>query len=251
MKDNRTLSYINLFAILGAIPKLCQECDEARRLIENDEISIGFSVKNGPRATLIFDKGECKMVEGIEKCNIKLSFSKPEKFNGMIDGTVTPIPSKGFTKIGFLLKKFIPLTDLLSKYLRASEDDLKDEKFFKTSTLVMFYVITEAMSQIGNQDKVGMFSASNIVDGIARITIKGEESAYIVCDDHKLKTVHLHIDDYTSYMEFADINLARALFDGKVNAVSAVGLGNVRIGGMVSMVDNLNRILDRVSYYLA
>ena len=41
------------------------------------------------------------------------------------------------------------------------------------------------------------------------------------------------------------------LFDGKVNAVVCVGEGKVRIGGMVSQVDNVNRILDRVALYLA
>ena len=45
--------------------------------------------------------------------------------------------------------------------------------------------------------------------------------------------------------------LARALFDGNVNAISAVGLGQVRIGGQISQVDNINRILDRVAVYLA
>jgi hypothetical protein len=107
------------------------------------------------------------------------------------------------------------------------------------------------MAQIGNNDTVGSFSASNIVDGIAKISIKGAEDAYIVSENHKLKAVHEPLDTFTSYMEFADLKLARALFDGEVNAVAAVGLGNVRVGGMISMVDNLNRILDRVAYYLA
>jgi hypothetical protein len=52
-------------------------------------------------------------------------------------------------------------------------------------------------------------------------------------------------------MRFEDIGLARALFDGEVNAVAAVGEGKVRIGGMISQVDNVNRILDRVALYLA
>ena len=128
MKDQKTLAYINLFAILGSIPKLCKECEEARELIKDDKISIGFLVKNGPSATLIFNRGECHMVEGVKKCNIKLSFHTCEKFNGMIDGTVTPIPIKGLLRVMFLLKKFIPLTDILSKYLRATEEDLKDKE---------------------------------------------------------------------------------------------------------------------------
>lgn len=251
MKDNKTLAYINLFAILGSIPTLCELSDEARELIKNDKVSIGFDVKGGPSGTLIFDSGNVKMVEGITKCNIKLPFSSPEKFNGMIDGTVTPIPSKGFTKISFLLKKFIPLTDILSKYLRATDEDLKDEKFARTSTLLMFGVISEAMSQIGNHDKVGSFSASNIVDGTARLSIGDDIEASVVCRDHKLHTIHGKADECTAYMAFSNLTDARAIFDGKLNAVAAVGLGIVRIGGMISMIDNLNRILDRVSFYLA
>ena len=34
-------------------------------------------------------------------------------------------------------------------------------------------------------------------------------------------------------------------------AIAAVGLGQVRIGGMISQIDNINRILDRVALYLA
>ena len=52
-------------------------------------------------------------------------------------------------------------------------------------------------------------------------------------------------------MRFEDLATARALFDGEINAVAAVGMGKVRIGGMISQVDNVNRILDRVSVYLA
>ena len=251
MKDSKTLAYINLFAVLGSIPKLCKESAEARELIKNDKISIGFSVKNGPSATLFFNHGECYMVEGVKKCRIKLCFTSCDRFNGMIDGTVTPIPRKGLLKVMFLLKKFMPLTDILSKYLRATENDLRDKEFFRVSTLLMFNVITEAMAQIGNHDKVGKASASYIIDGDARIAINGSESAFISAENHILTAHHREPDDFDAYMIFESLELARNLFDGRVNAVAAVGLGQVRVGGMISMIDNLNRILDRVSYYLA
>ena len=38
---------------------------------------------------------------------------------------------------------------------------------------------------------------------------------------------------------------------GKVNAIAAMGEGKVSIIGLISMVDNINRILDRVALYLA
>ena len=36
-----------------------------------------------------------------------------------------------------------------------------------------------------------------------------------------------------------------------INAIAAVGMGQVRVSGMISQVDNVNRILDRVAIYLA
>lgn len=56
---------------------------------------------------------------------------------------------------------------------------------------------------------------------------------------------------FRAKMEFDNIRLARDLFDGKVNAIAAMGEGKVSIIGLISMVDNINRILDRVALYLA
>ena len=251
MTDSRTMAYINLYAVLGTIPYLCELDKNAQKLIEGEKLSLGFEVKNGPSARLCFDGGKCTFAEGSDPCNVKLPFSSPEKFNGMIDGTVTPIPSKGFTKIGFLLKKFMPLTDILSSYLRADEEALKDEKFFEISTKLMFHLIAAAIAQIGNEDKVGRASASYIVDGTVKLAIGEEMALAIEAKDHRLTAIHEPPKTVTSFMRFDNIRLARDLFDGKVNAVACVGEGKIRIGGMISQVDNVNRILDRVALYLA
>ena len=169
----------------------------------------------------------------------------------MIDGTVTPIPSKGLTKLGFLLKCFVPLTDILSHYLRPSEEDLKDDEFYRVSTLLMFHVVTGAVSQIGNEDKIGRASASYIPDGVAHLQIGDDIAVAIVSKDHRLTAIHENLPPADAVMRFEDLQLARDLFDGKVNALAAVGMGKVRISGMIPMIDNINRILDRVALYLA
>lgn len=251
MKDSKTMAYINLFAVLGAIPYLCELDPEAAKLIEGKQVSIGFAAKGGPEATLFFGGGKARMVPGTDRCQVKLPFSSCEKFNGLIDGTVTPIPSKGFTKIGFLTGPFIKLTDRLSAYLRPEPGALNDPEFFRISTTIMFHVIAEAIAQIGNEDQVGQFSASNIVDGTAKLAISGGPATALCCRNHHLTAVHHAPEKFMAYMEFQGMHLARDLFDGNVNAIAAVGMGQVRIGGMISMVDNINRILDRVALYLA
>lgn len=252
MIDQKTLAYINLYAVLGTLENLCELAPEASSLLTNKKpISVGFEVKGGPSATITFKNGKCRMEQGCEKCDVKLPFSSCEKFNGLIDGTTTPIPSKGFHHIGFLLNSFTKLTDLLSKYMRPDPEDLKDPDFFRISTLLLLNTITVAIAQIGNNDEIGKFSASNMVDGEISFSIKGAASTTIRVKNHRLLGIKKASDNPRAIMEFSSIELARDLFDGKVNAIACVGSGDIVMKGMISMLDNLNRILDRVALYLA
>lgn len=252
MTDQKTLAYINMYGILGALPKLCALDKDASELCKlKKPVSLCMSVKDGPSATFTFENGECKFEIGEHKCDIKLPFSSCEKFNRMIDGVATPIPSKGFTKIGFLLKNFTKLTDVLTKYLRASEKDLENESFFNISTELMLYVIGGAVAAIGNYDKVGRFSASNIPDGIVHLSIKDGPCATITVKDSTLSAAPGRNGNPRAVMEFASIKLARDLFDGKVNSMDCIGKQTITMCGMISMLDNINRILDRVALYLA
>ena len=252
MKDTAVLARCNLYAVLGAIPHLLYLDPDAAALVRGKDIRVGFSVKNGPKATLVFKDGQAKMVKGMDNCSIKLWFPSAEKFNNMIDGKGSPIPVSGFQHIGFLLGAFTKLTDLLSAYLRPEPEKLNDPTFFERSTTLMLYVIGRAIVQIGNHDKVGMFSASNITDGKIRLGVGNTLAVAIHCKDHHLMFNAFPNDDgVTSQMIFADLKTARDLFDGNINAIAAVGMGQVRICGMISQVDNVNRILDRVAVYLA
>ena len=250
--DAKTLAYINMYGVLGTLENLCELDPNARALLKNKKpVSIAFTVKGGPSATITFKNGRCRMEDGVaDDATVKLPFSSCEKFNGLIDGTVTPIPSKGFTKVFFLLKQFMPLTDLLSKYMQPDPADLEDEEFFNISTQLMFYTISVAIAQIGNNDEIGKFSASHMEDGDVMLSIGGGPKATIMVRDHRLLTIKKATDTPRAMMEFENIKMARDLFDGNINAMGALSEGKVNVGGLISMVDNLNRILDRVGLYL-
>ena len=249
MTDAKTLAYINMYAVLGTLENLCELDPKASALVADIKpISIGFEVKDGPSATLTFKNGRCRMEQGCTDCDIKLPFSSCEKFNGLIDGTVTPIPSKGFIHIKFLLNTFTKLTDILTAYMRPSEED---QEFFNMSTTLMFYTITVAISQIGNYDKIGKFSAEHIVDGDIMMSIKGGPKSTIRAKNGHLVTIKKAPEDPRSVMEFGSMKLANDLFNGKVSAMAQIGEGNITMSGMINMLDNMNRILDRVGLYLA
>ena len=257
-KDEKTLAYINMYGILGCLEDLCRFSDEARELAcpGKQTNAISFAVKNGPSMTLSFAGGSCKVEPGDNKCDIRLPFSSCEKFNGMIDGTVTPFPSKGFTRIGFLTKNFTGLTKILERYLRANDNDMARNDFFEASTIIMFHLISRAVSQIGNHDKIGRFSASNIVEGTVVLSIGGKIKTAITIKDNErlnqrvLSTSREIPENYHALMEFSDLKLARDVFDGKVSTLGCVGNGLITMKGNLGMLDNINRILDRVAFYL-
>ena len=254
-KDQNVLAHCNLFGVFGAIPELLRIDGEARALVEKHTVSIGFAIKNGPSATLFFQNGAAELREGCKKCGIKLYFSSCKKFNDMIDGVGNPLPVSGFHRIGFLLKVFTKLTDILSAYLRPTPEQLQEPEFLIRSTKLMLHVIAGAVTQVANVDPVGRFSASNIVDGDIRLSIGDEQNGgtaiAVRAEAHRLAVLPEAPEQSFSEMRFADYETARALFDGKINAVAAVGSGQVRVFGMISQIDNVNRILDRVSLYLA
>ncbi|MDR2403496.1 MAG: hypothetical protein LBD78_05655 [Spirochaetaceae bacterium] len=272
-KDPVTLAYINMYGLLGALEDLCHFSKEAGELAgaggKSGSITVGFTVKRGPAMTLCFSGGLCTARAGEGPCNIKLPFSSCEKFNGLIDGTLTPIPSKGFTRIGFLTKNFVGLTKILEAYLRPAPEALADPVFSRASTTIMFFLIAQAMVQIGNHDEIGRFSASNIPDGTVVLSIAGDESSpeaprrqassqqagglrvAITVQDHQLTLSRTLPKQYHAVMEFGSIALARQIFDGKVSAIGCIGQGFISLQGNIGILDNVNRILDRVALYLA
>jgi hypothetical protein len=143
----------------------------------------------------------------------------------------------------------------LLSYLKPSESDLADAGFFRTSTEVMLYFIVRAMAQIANHDAVGRFSAGNIPDSVVALGIAGEGgggavTAAIRFDGGRASAVIPAPEARHAEMEFGSFEIARSLFDGKINALGCIGRGDIRITGNAGILDNVNRLLDRVAEYV-
>ncbi len=252
MKDQKTLSYINMFAVLKDLEQLCLLDEEAKALATpKSPVSIGFNVGGGgPKASFTFDGGKCSVAEGMGG-QIKLRLGSPDALNQMVEGTKTPLPYGGFFKLSFLLKNFSQLTEIMTKYLKASDEDLKDRAFFEKSTSMMFHLVTNALSVIGNYDEIGKISAAKIPDGSIAMEIAGGPCAEIVVKDGHMQTFARKAQKPRSYMIFDSYDIARGLFDGTEESMSALAAGKIIMKGYIPMIDNLNKILSRVAVYLA
>lgn len=253
MKDTKAMAYVNMYGVLAALENLCAIDAPAKAILAElkKPVSLCFSVKDGPCCTFHFSKDGCRMTEGDADCTCKMSFSSPEKFNALIDDSKPGMPVKNPVQVlSFLLGPFTKLTDRLSEILRPSEDALKDRAFFEESTILTMYTIAGAISALANNDPISRVSASYTVDGEVSLGIKDAVYVSILVKDSHYTTVKAPAKNPRAIMEFASIDLANGLFNGTVSTINEMCKGTIHLRGMISMVDNINRILDRVSVYL-
>ncbi len=254
MKEAKAMAYVNAYGVLSTLENLCEMVDEAKAVCGElkKPVSLCFDVNDGPCVTYHFSKDGCKMTEGDYGCTCKMKFSSPEKFNALIDDSNPGVPVKNIAQVlSFLLGPFTKLTDLLVKYLMPSEDDLKDRKFFETSTILTMYTIGGAICALANNDSISKISAGNTLDGDVHMGITDACIVTVRIRDHKFELIKSKPDTPRAIMEFKTIDLANALFNGTASTISELCAGNIYMRGMISMIDNINKILDRVAVYLA
>jgi hypothetical protein len=250
--EPRAAAYVNLYAVLGAIPELCRRVPEARELLARDPrpVSIAFVVRNGPRGVLAFRDGEVRLVPDRATGTVVMPFVGPEAFNKVVEGTAQPVPVSGFHRITFLTKVFAPLTELLARYLKPSAEDLADEQFRETSTALTLHVAAAAVAQLANEDRSGRFSAHLIPDGDVALEVTGSFAYTLRVLDHRMTFLPEESPQPRAAMTFADLDVAGRLLTGEASALACICDGSIAMRGTISVVDNVSRILDRVGQYL-
>lgn len=253
MKEARAMAFANAYGVLATLENLCEMDDDAKAVCRDlkKSVSLCFEVTNGPCVTYNFTNDGVKMTEGDYGCTCKMKFSSPEKFNALIDDSKPGVPVKNIAQVlTFLLGPFTKLTDILVKYLKPSSDDLKNEDFFNKSTLLTMYTIGGAICALANEDSISRLSASYIPDGDIQMGITDACYVTIRIRDHKLQLIKEKPDTPRAIMEFKTIELANRLFNGTASTMAELCAGNIYMSGMINMLDNINRILDRVAMYL-
>ena len=253
MKEAKSMAFVNAYGVLRTLENLCDTVDEAKAVCKSlkKPVSLCFDVTDGPCVTYHFTNDGCKITEADYGCTCKMKFSSPEKFNALIDDSKPGVPVKNIPQVlSFLMGPFTKLTDILTKYLMPSEDDLKNRDFFEKSTVLTMYTIGGAICALANNDSISKLSAFYIPDGDIQMGITGACYVTLRARDHKLELIKEKPDTPRAIMEFKTIDLANALFNGTASTMAELCAGNIYMAGMINMIDNVNRILDRVAVYL-
>ena len=243
---------LNLFAVLKNLEVLVEFDEEINSLAKNWDVSIQFSVKGGPKVSVIFKDGKCSVVRGkCKKPSVKLFFLSPSHLNNMMDGKGSPIPLKGFTKLGFLTKDFPKVTDKLEYYLKPTDELLKDKDYLEMNTRLTLNTAPYAIREIGLMDPLSVKILSHMKEGIVQLKIlpKGP-SVFIEFKGKDIIPGTGNVEKPMVMLTFKNMKIAGDFLNGKSDVFTEVANGNVTIKGQTGMLDTLNLVLDRIPEFL-
>ncbi|MFT4042640.1 MAG: hypothetical protein QM673_05685 [Gordonia sp. (in: high G+C Gram-positive bacteria)] len=247
-RDERVLAEINAHAVLGALPRLAELAPEAAAILDrlHKPTTLHLKVRGGPSAHYTFSAGGISIGER-RAPGPTLLFASPKHFNAVIAGTAQPIPLSRPSGIGFLKSVFTPLTALLESNLRGTDPDAPPSE---TTTLLTLHVAAIAITIVGNHDESGQFSAAHMADGDLDIEVGDHIRYRVEIKDHRLRLDDNLNDPPRAALRFADLDVAGGILSGRESALACLCDGRVAMRGYIPLVDNTNRILDRVGTYL-
>lgn len=253
MSYEKVKAHLNLFAVLQNLEELVEYDEQMRDFVKDWNLSIQFSVLGGPKAFIVFKDGKCTVGRGVKHfASILLFFISPAQLNKMFDGKGNPILLRGFTKLGFLLKKFPVLTDKLAYYLKPTDELLKDNKYLEINTRFTLATAAYAAREIALYDHIGKLVSGHIGKGAVQLMVQpAGPGAYLVFDEKGIDARKGLVQRPMAVMAMKGIKEANDFLNGKVDAFTAIVKGDVEIKGQTSMLDTLSLVLDRIPAYLS
>ncbi|HOC93644.1 MAG TPA: hypothetical protein PKH33_14950 [bacterium] len=246
-------SYLYLNAVLPQLEEIIAYDAEARELTKGWNCTIQMHVPGGAGVRFVFKDGKCEAKLGaVSMPTISLRIPTPEAANKMIENTGTVIPMIwGFWNIG-KLGKFMKLTKLMEKYLRPSEEDLKNKDFFEFHTRVKLMMAVYGMKAVGEHDTYVKGIVSKVPNGPMEIKVLPDGPvAHIVLDNGKFAVAKGPAANPMVVMEIKDIKLAYDMLNANVEFMEELGLCRIRLRGHVGMAESLAVVMERIGLYIS
>jgi hypothetical protein len=163
-----------------------------------------------------------------------------------------PIPYKHLIKLRHM-GRFTKLTGIMTRYLKPAETDLADPDFKRKHVEMMLMVGLSGAGEIARYDRKMKKVVDNLPHGTIQFSVLPDGPfAYVSVDENKnIAVQNGRIDGPTSNLDLNGVDLAADLLSDNIDTFAAVGRGDIKASGLLSLIDEFNALLDRVGYYLA
>ncbi|MBN2310934.1 MAG: hypothetical protein JXR94_18310 [Candidatus Hydrogenedentes bacterium] len=245
---------LNVYAVLQNLEDLVRLDGEMGRLTQDWHEVVQFLVRGGPKAYVSFSGGTCRHGRGRhERPTIKLYYPSAGYLNRAFLGAATPIPVKGLTKLEFLKNGFTELTDRLTFYLKPTPELLQDAGYRKLNTILTLQTALFAVGELAACEPRSRLIAAGIADGVVQVEVLPDGPRMHLVFEGGAVTVAKGpaVCKPLATMVFRSESAANAVLNGHLDTFCAVAEGELEVRGILPMVDDIGRILDRVRLYLS
>ncbi len=252
MNYESTLTALNLQAVLPNLEDLVRHDPSAAALAAKRDICIQFLVRNGPAAHVAFKNGACTVGGGKRNdVDVKLFFTSCRHLNRMFQNQANPIPLKGLTKLGYLTKEFTQITQRMEYFLTPDDERLAQPDYMALNTLLTMNTAARAICVLVEGDPAAKNVAAGMPDGTIMLKVLPDGPAAAIDFQRRRATMIAgEADNPMAVMLMKDLKTANELLNEKLDAFSAIALGDIMIRGQTPMIDCLDLILDRIPHYL-
>jgi hypothetical protein len=254
MEDRELIkSYIYLNAVLPQMEEIVAFDSEAQQIVKGWNCSLQMHVSGGPGVCLTFKNGKCEAKLGtVPLPSIAMWFPSPAAVNKMFEkkGFVLPVIWKGIWHLG-ILGKFNKLTQILEKYLKPTEEMLKDRKIFEFHVRTQLMVAAYGLKAVGEHDTHVTGIVKKTVNGIMEIKVMPDGPVvHIIKEGTQITPVKGPADNPMVSMQLSGYEQTYEMLNGRVDFMEALGLCRIGLHGHLGMAENMAVVLERIDKYI-
>ncbi len=252
--DEMLLSRLHLHAVLPALESVARLVPQGRELVAHANFALGLRVANGPAATVSVSGGTLRVEPRMaERGGSVLHFLRPRHLNAIFRQRFIfpPLPVRGWWRMT-RLAPFLGLTKVLDATLQPDEAALGDVEFRRRHLLLSFEVALRAVPIVAREDAGARRALAHTPPGLLVIRIPGIPFVASVLWENGALTSSLGEPEREAdaTVTVRDEETARLLLASAIDPQVALGLGRVRVDGLIPLADGLDVLLHRVDSYL-
>jgi len=254
MEHETILANLHLHAVMPNMAKVAVYDPVAREITAGWKGTVQFAVLGGPAVHLVFDNGKATAErEKVTWPTLGFTFATCAQANKMFTGKGIAIPMVWGLWHPMMLKGFLKLSKRLEFYLKPGPQTVSDPTNKKFIVELMLNTIVNGIAILARLDhhaiQLGQTSPRGSVE--FRVLPNGPVMNLVHMGDGKFTAAEGPAVKASAVMEFKDVDTAWGVFNNELDAMILMGLGDIRIRGLVPLVDNVSGIMDILSRYLA
>lgn len=247
------LTQLFLYSVLPALSKLIIIDEKAQSIIKNKQFNINLGVINKINISIILINNQINCITQNQTNKnstdlIKLRFINQRHLNQFFLGNTRkpPLLLKGYTQIK-ALNIFSQLTQRLDYFLQS--------KIINNTvyTQLIFYIIGKSLPILAYHDPITKNILKKTPYGLAEFYINhpGIESIWFEHLGDKFSSGHgrpPRIPD--ARICFTNIHIANKVLINQVDTWAEIGLGGIKIQGLIPLADGISLIMEQLDVYL-